>query len=84
MAAHCAAGYPADCAALARVACPALVLHGELDEYGSAAQPALIRAQCAAPVQVEILAGLGHMPQREQPARVVARVATFLAEQPPG
>ncbi len=65
---------------LPRVRCPALVLHGELDEYGSAAHPQRIARGVGGPVQRRLLAGLGHVPQRERPDEVVRHVAGFLVE----
>ena len=64
---------------LPQVRCPALVLHGELDEYGSAAHPQRIARGIGARATMQLLAGLGHVPQRERPDEVVARVAAFLA-----
>ncbi len=69
--------------ALPRVRCPLLALHGELDEYGSAAHPRLIGELAGQPAGVHILPGVGHMPQREQPDDVVRRVAGFLAASQP-
>lgn len=63
---------------LPQVTCPLLALHGELDEYGSVLHPELIGRLAGGPATVEVLAGLGHMPHREQPALVVASVAAFL------
>jgi len=65
-------------AVLPEVRCPVLVLHGELDEYGSSAQPARIERETGGPVRVELLTGLGHMPHREQPEAIARRVAAFL------
>ena len=64
------------------VRCPLLALHGELDEYGSEAFPALIARLAGGPARMELLAGLGHVPQREDPGAIVRRVADFLAQQP--
>jgi pimeloyl-ACP methyl ester carboxylesterase len=61
------------------VRCPLLALHGELDEYGSAAHPRLIGELGGGPASVRILPGVGHVPQREQPGEVVRLVADFLA-----
>lgn len=65
-------------AALPRVACPALVIHGEQDEYGSPAHPARIAAGVRGPAQVALMPGVGHFPQRERPREVVALLAGFL------
>ena len=64
---------------LPAVRCPLLALHGELDEYGSAAHPRRIAEASGGPATVQILAGLGHVPQRERPDEVVRRVAGFLS-----
>lgn len=72
------AGWSLD-AVLPQVRCPALVLHGELDEYGSAAHPQRIARGIGERADLQLLAGLGHVPQRERPGEVVARVAAFLA-----
>jgi pimeloyl-ACP methyl ester carboxylesterase len=65
-------------AALPRVACPALVIHGEQDEYGSTAHPARIAAGVGGPARREVMPGVGHFPHRERPREVVALVAGFL------
>jgi len=64
---------------LPQVACPVLALHGEDDDYGSAAHPRLIAELGAGPARVEILPGVGHVPQRERPDEVLRLVAGFLA-----
>ena len=60
------------------VRCPAIALHGELDEYGSSAHPAMIARLAGGPARMELLARLGHVPQRERPDEIARRVATFL------
>jgi pimeloyl-ACP methyl ester carboxylesterase len=64
---------------LPRVSCPVLALHGELDEYGSTRHPELIGSLCGGPARVEVLPGIGHVPHREQPQRVLPLVAGLLA-----
>ena len=71
-------------AVLPEVSCPALIIHGGEDEYGSRAHPLRIAAGVAGPVETVILEGLGHMPHREAPERVLARVQDFLAAGPGG
>ena len=66
-------------ATLPRVACPVLAIHGEQDEYGSAAHPGRIVDGVAGPARLEMLPGVGHVPYREQPERVVQLIADFLA-----
>lgn len=63
---------------LPRVRCPALTIHGELDEYGSTHHPNLIAQLSGGPVRQEILPGMAHVPHREQPERITAMVAEFL------
>ncbi|MFT3720595.1 alpha/beta fold hydrolase [Pseudorhodoferax sp.] len=72
------AGWTLD-AALARLGCPVLAIHGDRDEYGSTAHPQRIAARAAGPVQQLVVEGGGHLPHREQPERVLAAVARFLA-----
>jgi len=61
------------------ITCPTLVLHGDLDEYGSLAQPARLAALAGAQGRVVILGGCHHVPHREEPQRVLDEVAGFLA-----
>ena len=68
--------------ALPRVTCPVLAIHGERDEYGSAAHPRRIADGVAGPARVEMLAGVGHVPYREQPELVVRLISEFLAAVP--
>ncbi|EPD46810.1 MULTISPECIES: alpha/beta hydrolase [Delftia] len=65
--------------ALERVRCPVLAIHGEHDEFGSLVHPERIRDRARGPVEVEIVAGGGHVPHREQPERIAQRIARFLA-----
>lgn len=64
---------------LRSVRCPALALHGDQDEYGSAEHPGRIARLTQGSARAVILEGCGHVPHREQPARVLAEVAEFLA-----
>ena len=63
--------------ALRGVHCPVLALHGDRDEYGSAVHPARI-AELAGGEAV-VLRDCGHVPHREQPELVLARLVEFLA-----
>lgn len=60
--------------------CPTLALHGDLDEYGSLAQPARIAALAGDNGRTVILDGCHHVPHREDPQRVLDRVQAFLHE----
>ena len=61
------------------VRCPVLALHGDQDEYGSVEHPERVARLTHGPSRAVILEGCGHIPHREQPARVLAEVAAFLA-----
>lgn len=63
---------------LPQVRCPALAIHGELDEYGSTVHPERIGRLAGGATRVEILPGVAHVPHREQPEAMVAMIAGFL------
>ena len=65
--------------ALPAVRCPTLVVHGSDDEFGSERHPQLIGRHAGGPVEQALLPGVGHVPHREQPQQVLARIAQFLA-----
>lgn len=66
------------CASLKLVQCPVLVIHGDRDEYGSAAFPQRIAALVRGPVQLQILDDTGHVPLRERKTEVLVLCADFL------
>lgn len=66
-------------ACLGNIRCPVLALHGNTDEFGSAAFPARIVAGVRGPAQQQILDACGHVPHRERAAEVLAAVGSFLA-----
>jgi len=63
---------------LPHIRCPVLAMHGDTDEFGSLRHPEMIREMTGGPVEVAILTHCGHMPMREQPARVIGLIAAFL------
>ncbi|MEX5438485.1 alpha/beta fold hydrolase, partial [Enterobacter hormaechei] len=67
---------------LRRVQCPVLALHGEEDEYGSTAHPAII-ARLAGGRQA-LLENCGHVPHREQPHIVLDLTSQWLRGALPG
>jgi len=69
-------------AELRGVRCPTLALHGDGDEFGSVRHPQRIARLVQGPARAVILDGCGHVPHREQPARVLDEVARFLADEP--
>lgn len=63
---------------LRQVTCPALVIHGDLDEFGSPRHPERIAALVAGPVARHVWDGYGHVPHRENAAAVTELVANWL------
>lgn len=66
-------------AAFAALSCPVLAIHGENDEFGSLIHPENIVRWTKGGAQKEIIAGGGHVPHKESPEQIAARVAEFLA-----
>ncbi|HYD51713.1 MAG TPA: alpha/beta hydrolase, partial [Gemmatimonadaceae bacterium] len=69
---------------LRRVSCPVLAMHGDRDEFGSVEHARRIARLAGGASRLLILEGCGHVPHREQPARVLDAVARFLAPIEPG
>ena len=65
---------------LSRVSCPVLAIHGEDDEFGSAAHPELYTSLPDGPCVMELLPDCGHVPHREKPDVVTAVVSEFIAQ----
>ncbi len=63
---------------LGDVRCPTLVVHGDLDEYGSIAHAERIARGVDAPAQLEIMEGCGHVPHREHGDEVLATMTVWL------
>jgi pimeloyl-ACP methyl ester carboxylesterase len=63
---------------LPKVQCPAMIIHGENDEYGSRRHPERIGALAAGPATIEILPECGHVPYREKENDLIAMIGTFL------
>jgi pimeloyl-ACP methyl ester carboxylesterase len=64
---------------LHRVRCPALVMHGEQDEYGSPRHPARIAASVALRSTLQVFRDTGHVPHRERGEVVLDTVSRWLA-----
>lgn len=58
--------------------CPALVIHGADDEYGTPRHPQLIAELSGGPVALAIMADTRHVPHREKEPEVIALVEDFL------
>ena len=65
--------------ALPRVQCPALVIHGIDDEYGSPKHPRQIAGAVGGGARLEIMADTRHVPHREKEAEVIELVRDFVA-----
>lgn len=66
---------------LARLTCPVMALHGDLDEFGTLAHPRMIASlpsAFAGQGQFQVLTQCGHVPHRERPDQVLAAVKDFL------
>jgi len=62
-----------------RIAVPVLVIQGEGDEYGTAAQVDTIARRAPAGVETLLLPECGHSPHRDQPAATLKSIAGFAA-----
>lgn len=65
-------------ALLPAITAPILLIQGQDDEYGTAAQLETIKQQASGPVEIMLLPNCGHTPHQEQPARVLAEMTTFI------
>jgi len=65
-------------AEVAHIRVPILIVQGEDDEYGTAAQIALAQETAYCPVEALMLARCGHSPQFDQPDATLAAVAAFV------
>lgn len=63
---------------LVMITCPALAIHGDLDEYGSVEFPRRIVRMVNDPSELAILDNCGHVPHRERKEEVLRLTASFL------
>jgi pimeloyl-ACP methyl ester carboxylesterase len=63
---------------LAYIRVPILIVQGEADQYGTVRQIEVAREECYCPVEVTLLPGVKHSPQREAPQATLATVAGFV------
>lgn len=66
---------------LPEIKCPALVIQGERDEYGTEAQVDSIVQQCAGEAEKWMISGIGHSPHKEAPELVLQKSTDFLNRQ---
>lgn len=62
---------------LAYIRVPILIVQGEGDQYGTVKQIEIAREECYCPVEVALLAGAKHSPQREAPDAALKAVSEF-------
>jgi pimeloyl-ACP methyl ester carboxylesterase len=63
--------------ALAYIRVPVAIIQGVDDQYGTQRQIAVAEEECYCPVEVTLLEGVQHAPQRESPDRVAQVIAEF-------
>ena len=63
--------------ALAYIRVPVAIIQGVDDQYGTQRQIAVAEEECYCPVEVTLLQGVQHTPQREAPERVLQVIAEF-------
>lgn len=63
--------------ALAYVRVPIQIVQGEADRYGTRRQIEIAESECYCPVDVALLPGIGHAPQREAPDVTLGLIAGF-------
>ena len=64
-------------AALPGISCPALIIQGEGDEYGSKAQVDAIAAGLSGPISVMMVPGCNHIPHFQAAGAVLPAIAEF-------
>lgn len=62
---------------LAYIRVPVQIVQGENDPYGTIRQIEIAQEECYCPVEVALIPGAGHSPQREQPEATLAAIAGF-------
>ena len=67
-------------AELSRISCPALVIQGESDEYGTLAQVEVITAGVAGPAETLWISDCGHVPHHQSRETVLDTSTRFIAK----
>ena len=62
---------------LAYIRVPILIVQGEDDQYGTVRQIEAAQEECYCPVEVALLPGARHAPQREAPEITLKAIADF-------
>jgi pimeloyl-ACP methyl ester carboxylesterase len=64
---------------LAYIRVPILIIQGKDDQYGTVKQIEAASQECYCPVEVALLPGAKHSPQRDAPGPTLAAIAEFVA-----
>lgn len=64
---------------LAYIRVPVLIVQGEDDQYGTVTQIEMAKRECYCPVEVALLPGARHSPQREAPQPTLKAITEFVA-----
>ncbi len=64
---------------LAYIRVPTLIVQGENDQYGTVKQIEAAERECYCPVEVALLSGARHSPQREAPEATLRAITGFVA-----
>lgn len=64
---------------LAYIRVPVLIVQGEDDQYGTVKQIEVAQEECYCPVEVALLPGARHSPQRDSPEATLEAVSDFVA-----
>jgi pimeloyl-ACP methyl ester carboxylesterase len=64
---------------LAYIRVPLQIVQGEDDQYGTVKQIAIAEQECYCPVEVALLKGAKHSPQREAPEATLKAISDFVA-----
>jgi pimeloyl-ACP methyl ester carboxylesterase len=63
---------------LAYLRVPVAIIQGEDDQYGTVAQIEAAQRDCYCPVDVEMLSGARHVPQREAPEKTLSVISDYV------
>jgi pimeloyl-ACP methyl ester carboxylesterase len=62
---------------LAYIRVPIALIQGELDQYGTIRQVEIAQEECYCPVEVTLIKGAGHSPQRDAAGQIVDAISEF-------
>jgi pimeloyl-ACP methyl ester carboxylesterase len=64
---------------LAYIRVPLLIVQGDDDQYGTVKQIEIVQQECYCPIEVALLEGAKHSPQREAPDATLKSISDFVA-----